>query len=250
MYSASLLKRIGFFKNCVPNKMAKTDSGSPILFVAASVSVQKKYLYVDVKGYSQLGVSWTLDYFSIYGNIEQFNGPWNRLKKYLSETRFVSDNGKNKYRIQITLVDSAHYTKYVYEFVKRHPFGVYACKSANNLSPEKIFKLFPEPVLKHIGLNHAFFINTEEIKNRINEALTNSFWYADSKYQPRWFPNFPENLKDYYLRLAIDTYVYNLAALEIAATYYCIHELKLKTLDWSTFWTHAQCGAFYEGSVV
>jgi hypothetical protein len=25
-------------------------------------------------------------------------------------------------------VDSGHYTEFVYEFVKRHSFGVYACK--------------------------------------------------------------------------------------------------------------------------
>jgi phage terminase large subunit GpA-like protein len=45
---------------------------------------------------------------------------------------------------------------------------------------------------------------------------------------------------------AFDTYVYNLAALEIAAEYYCKERLFLPALNWRAFWEEAKTGVFYE----
>ena len=45
---------------------------------------------------------------------------------------------------------------------------------------------------------------------------------------------------------AFDTYVYNLAALEIAAEYYCKYTLQIPALDWRAFWEAAKTGVFYE----
>jgi phage terminase large subunit GpA-like protein len=95
--------------------------------------------------------------------------------------------------------------------------------------------------------------------------------------QPWWYPNFPEDFRDDYFQMfeaevkeeqidrktnkvtgslwrqlfgkanhAFDIYVYNLAALEIAAEYYCRDRLGLPALDYTTFWEMAKTGAFYE----
>jgi len=272
---AILFRRSGFIKNHVPNKMAVADSGSPILFVVASVDVQQKCLYVDVKGYSDGGVTWTLDFFPINGDVEQFNGPWDKLDEYISDTRFIADDGK-VYRIQITLVDSGHYTEFVYEFVKRHSFGVYACKGKDWINTGETYALFSAAALEKIGMPQAFHVNTGKLKDRISAALTSSFWETD-KFQPLWYPNFPEDFRDDYFKMfeaekkvftklkgaenitrvswvqefgkdnhAFDTYVYNLAALEIAAEYYCKYTLQMEAINWRVFWDEAKKGVFYE----
>jgi phage terminase large subunit GpA-like protein len=272
---AILFKRSGFAQSHVPNKMAVRDSGSPILFVVASVDVQKKSLYVDVKGYSDGGATWTLDFFQIEGESEQFNGPWDKLDEYISDKRFISDDGK-VYRIQITMVDSGRYTDWVYEFVKRHSFGVYACKGKAWITTGETYTLFSDKTLEQIGMAQAYHINTGKLKDRISAALTSSFWETD-KFQPLWYPNFPEDFRDDYFKMfeaekkvysklkgaenitkiswiqefgkdnhAFDTYVYNLAALEIAAEDYCKKELHLKALNWRVFWEAAKEGLFYE----
>jgi phage terminase large subunit GpA-like protein len=246
-----------------------------VLFVVASVDVQKKNLYVDIKGYSDGGVTWTRDFFSIEGDTEDFNGPWDKLDAYISDTRFVGTDGKI-YRIQITLVDSGHYTEYVYEFVKRHLFGVYACKGRDWITNGETYELFSAKALQQLGMAQAFHVNTGKLKDRISAALTNSFWIT-GQYQPFWYPNFPETFHDDYFKQfeaetkeevrdkktnrfvkavwrqkfgqdnhALDTYVYNLAALEIAAEYFCLYTLHLPALNWRAFWEAAKTGVFYE----
>jgi phage terminase large subunit GpA-like protein len=268
-------RRSGFVRGHVPNDLAVEDSGSPVLFLVASVDVQKKNLFVDVKGYSYGGVTWTVDFFPIEGKTEQFNGPWDELDKYISDTRFIGTDGKI-YRIQITMVDSGHYTQYVYEFVKRHSFGVYACKGQDYIKTGETYTLFSQAALQHIGMAQAFHINTGKLKDKISVLLNQSFWIS-GQYQPWWYPNFPEDFRDDYFQMfeaetkheyidkktnkvsrvfwkqefgkpnhALDTYVYNLAGLEIAAEYYCRDTLGLPSLDYKTFWEVARNGEFYE----
>jgi phage terminase large subunit GpA-like protein len=272
---AMLFKRTGFVRGHVPNTMAIQETGSPILFVAASVDVQKKGLYIDVKGYSDGGATWTLDFYFIEGETEQFNGPWDKLDEYIGEKRFIADDGKI-YRIQITLVDSGRYTEFVYAFVQRHSFGVYACKGRDWIKTGETYELFSAKALQQLGMAQAFHINTGKLKDRISASLTSSFW-EEQKFQPLWYPNFPEDFRDDYFQMfeaetkvvqtlagaenitrvfwkqefgkdnhAFDTYVYNLAALEIAAEYYCKYTLRLETLNWSAFWDAAKTGKFYD----
>jgi phage terminase large subunit GpA-like protein len=268
-------RRPGFVRGRVPNDLAVQDSGSPVLFIVASVDVQKKNLFVDVKGYSYGGVTWTIDFFSIDGETEQFNGPWDELDRYISDTRFIGTDGKI-YRVQETLVDSGHYTEYVYQFVKRHSFGVYACKGQKWLNNGETYTLFSAKALQQIGMAQAFHINTGKLKDKISVLLDRSFW-AGGQYQPWWYPNFPEDFRDDYFQMfeaevkeevidkrtnkvtgslwkqlfgkpnhAFDTYVYNLACLEIAAEYYCRDGLGMPALDYTTFWEAAKTGKFYE----
>jgi phage terminase large subunit GpA-like protein len=272
---AVLFRRTGFVRGHVPNDIAVVDSGSPILFVVASVDVQQKNLFVDVKGYSDGGATWTLDFFPIPGETEQFNGPWDKLDEYISDTRFIGTDGKI-YRIQTTLVDSGHYTNYVYEFVKRHSFGVYACKGRDWINTGETYELFSPKALQHLGMAQAFHVNTGKLKDKISALFSGAFWETN-KFQPPWYPNFPEDFRDDYFKMfaaetrnvvkfkdsdtvakiawrqkpgqdnhAFDTYVYNLAAMEIAAEYYCKYTLLLPAINWPAFWEAARTGVFYE----
>ena len=75
--------------------------------------------------------------------------------------------------------------------------------------------------------------------------------WKKGNYQPKWYPNFPENLKaNYYFNLdgglTLTPYCINLAALEIWANDWCLKVLNLKSLDWQAFWESAKEGYFYE----
>ena len=106
--------------------------------------------------------------------------------------------------------------------------------------------------------------------------MNDSFWNSKD-YQPLWYPNFPEDFRDEYFDMfeneqrvierdkktnkwirtiwrqigqnpnhALDTYAYNLAALEIFADDYCWRELNLPGLDWLAFWDDIKDGKFIE----
>jgi phage terminase large subunit GpA-like protein len=268
-------RRTGFVAGSVPNAIALKDSGSPILVVVASVDVQNDRLYVDVKGYSAGGATWTLDFFDIKGVTADFNGPWDELDEFISDKRYVGDDGK-VYQIAITLIDSGHNAEWVYEFAKRHYAGVYACKGKDWIQAGETYQLFSKAALERIGMNQAYHVNTGKLKDKISASLMSSFWQSN-EYQPHWYPNFPEDFKDDYFKMfeaetkvekrdslthqfkgyvwkldfgkpnhAFDTYVYNLAGLEILAEDYCKNVLNLEALSWEFFWQAAQANALGE----
>jgi phage terminase large subunit GpA-like protein len=268
-------RRSGFIAGMVPNDTSVQDSGSPILIVVASVDVQSDRLYVDVKGYSYGGVTWTLDFFAIEGTTATFNGPWDQLSAIIGDKRYIGTDGKT-YRIQITLIDSGHNAEYVYNFVKSHSAGVFACKGRDTLPAQETYQFFSAKAQDNIGFKNALHINTGKLKDRISNALTLSFWISGQS-QPWWYPNFPEDFKDDYFEQfeaeqkvelrnsitgqfikyiwkqqfgkdnhAFDTYVYNLAGLELVAEGFCRERLGLPALDWTAFWDFANTGWFYD----
>jgi len=268
-------KRTGFARGHIPNEMAKLNSGSVILIVIASVDVQKDKLFVDVKGYSANGVTWSLDFFEIKGDTADFNGPWDELEKYIGEKTFTSDDG-HVYKIVMTMVDSGWNTQYVYAFASRYSSGIYACKGADYLRGGETFKLFNKSTLDSIALQKAYHVNTCKMKDKIYNALNNSVWNTH-ELQPPWYPNFPEDYRDDYFKQfeaenkvdeydrktfrylrtiwkakqgipnhAFDTYNYNLAALEIFADSYCREVLRLPGLEWDLFWRDIKANPFFE----
>lgn len=270
---AMLHRRFGFARGKVPNVLSVTDAGSPVWIVTCAVDVQKDKLFVDVKGYSARGVTWTIDFFSIDGPTEDFYGVWDELAKYIENTTFESSDGKH-YKIAITLVDSGHYTDWVYAFVARFSAGVYACKGTDWIKNGETYQLFNRKTLEAIGLPLAYHINTGKLKDRISRAMNMLNW-DEGTVQPDWYPNFPDDFHDDYFRMfeaeekveeydkktnkyirtvwrqkpgmanhGFDTYVYNLAALEIFADDICRHELGLNMLDWTSFWNYAAFGMF------
>jgi len=270
-----LFRRHGFVRGKVPNDLAVKDTGSPILILVCSVDVQKENLFIDVKGYSAGGATWTIDCFSIDGRTDQFNGPWDSLDDFIGNKIYVGTDGK-KYHISITLVDSGWNTEWVYAYAMRHGQGVYVCKGQDYIEAGETFKLFKQSTLKGIGLGQAFHINTGKLKDRISNAFMSLSW-NEGEYQPSWFPNFADDFRDDYFKQFeaeervdiydrfdkylktlwrptyhgavnhyFDTYCYNLAALEIWANDWCRQVLGLDALDWLAFWEHAKEGFFYE----
>jgi phage terminase large subunit GpA-like protein len=102
--------------------------------------------------------------------------------------------------------------------------------------------------------------------------------WNEKDYQPPWYPNFADDFKNDYFKQfeaedrmdeydqygrykrtiwkpkhgaanhALDTYCYNVAALEIFATLFCKQVLNLKALDLDLFWAAAKEGIFYDES--
>lgn len=269
-------RRFGFARGIVPNRLAERDCGSPVLMLAASVDVQKNGLYLDIVGYTERGCNFSVDFKWLEGSTEQFGGPWDALADIITNGVFLEDAGKRRYKIMITLVDSGHYTSWVYAFCARFSAGVYACKGQDWIKDGAVYQLFAPATLKQIGLPLAYHINTGTIKDRIANEMNRLMW-NDGQLQPAWYPNFPEDFGDDYFKMyeaeekvevvdkwtgkyvktiwrakfgaanhAFDTRVYNKAALEIFADDICRHELGLKWLDWRAFWNYAKLTqAFY-----
>jgi phage terminase large subunit GpA-like protein len=267
-------RRFGFARDHIPNKMALEYSGTVILIVVASVDVQKNCLYVDVKGYSGQGVTWTIDFFAIEGDTGSLNGPWDQLEAYIENKRFAGDDGKI-YKIAITLVDSGWNTEYVYAFAMRYPSRIYACKGTDTFRAGETYKLFDKGTLIRIGLSLAFHINTSKMKDRISNSMSLLSW-NEKEFQPPWYCNFPEDFRDDYFKMfeaeervneydqynryrrtiwkpkrgipnhAFDTYGYNLAALEIFADAYCREVLEFPGIDWNAFWDAIKNNGFFE----
>lgn len=272
-------RRFGFARGIVPNRMAERDCGGPVLMLAASVDVQKNGLYLDIVGYTEGGRNWSIDFKWLEGSTEQFGGPWDALAEIITNGVFMSDDGKKMYRIMITLVDSGHYTSWVYAFCARFSAGVYACKGQDWIKDGATYQLFAPATLKQIGLPLAYHINTGAMKDRIANEMNRLMW-NDGQLQPPWYPNFPEDFGDDYFKMyeaeekvevvdkwtgrylktiwkakfgaanhAFDTRVYNKAALEIFADDICRHELGLRWLDWRAFWNYAaMTQAFYRAT--
>lgn len=271
---AILFKRFGFARGTVPNKMALKDAGSPVLLVICSVDVQKDKLYVEITGYSDRGIQWTIDFFSIDGATEDFNGPWNELAELIENKIYESDDGK-LYRIAMTVIDSGHYTDWVYAFCGRFSSGVYATKGQDWIKGGETYQRFNQATLDRIGLPLAYHVNTGKLKDRISYSMNKLLWNENS-FQPDWYINFPEDFHDDYFKMfeaeekvevydkltnkwlktiwrakfgaanhGFDTKVYNYAALEIFAEDICRNDLLLNYLDWNAFWKVAKGGAFY-----
>jgi phage terminase large subunit GpA-like protein len=186
---------------------------------------------------------------------------------------WTDENGRN-YRIINTLIDSGHYTSYVYEFVKNYSAGVYAAKGDEWIKDGSTYKPFAKATLERIGLPVAYILNTTKIKDII-ATMFNLQWDS-GKTQPDWFANFPNDLGDDIFRHfeaesrvdeydkntnqwmrsrwkkvegrenhAFDCFVYNMASLEMIADLVCKTELGLGYLDWQSFWKYAQEGHYY-----
>lgn len=267
-------RRFGFARNHVPNEMAERDSGSPVLLLTCAVDVQKNGLFVDIVGWTRGGRNWRIDFRFIEGDTQSFGGPWDALADIIDNGVFC-DERNGRYRIAMTLVDSGHYTDFVYSFVQRYTAGgVYACKGNDWIKDGETYKEFARTTVERIGLPVAYHINTGKLKDRISSVMNGSFW-ADGKIQPTWYPNFPEDFGDDYFAMyeaeekieevdketgrwlrtrwrckfgaanhGFDTCVYNWAALEIFADDICRNVLRLPALSWQDFWDYAAADEF------
>jgi phage terminase large subunit GpA-like protein len=263
-----------YLKNQINNTQFKKDSGSEILLLTCAVDVHKKNLYTDIKAWCKDGISYTIDTFKIEGDTEVLNGEvWQALDDIIMNQVWTDENGKN-YRIINTVIDSGHYTKYVYEFAKKYSQGVMAIKGDDWITGGLTYKPFTKSTLEKAGLPIAYFINSTKMKDFIADIF-NKNWDS-GKIQPDWFANFPndygddmfhhfegEQRVDEYDKITnkwlrrrwrlipgrenhgLDLFCYNLANLELIADSVCRNDLGLDYLDWTAFWDYAAEGYFY-----
>lgn len=263
-----------YLKNQINNYRANIDSGSEILLLTCAVDCQKNKLLIDIKGWTEGGRSYTIDFLEIEGTVEDYNSTvWTKLDKILLEKTWLDEKG-SEYRIINTVIDSGHYTQYVYEFCKGFSSGVYAIKGDEHLKSGITFQEFTSKIMEKIGLPIAYHINTTKLKDFISKIF--NFQWDSGKFQPEWYANFPQDLLDDYFRMfeaehkideydkvtnrykrtrwvqtkednhAFDTFVYNLACLEMIADYYCRNDLNMDHLDWGIFWKYAKNGIYYK----
>jgi len=276
-YEKAIIHRRNYPTGTIDNEQIKKDTGGIALLVIASVDCQLNNLFVDVKAYTSGGRTYTLDFFSLEGKTQQHDSDsWRRLEKFIYEQIYIDNKGR-QYRIQNTFIDSGKYTEYVYKFCSAYLVGVYPIKGARALKGNIPYRSMSKQVIEKSMCTDVFEINTTRFKDHIAANLQRSEWITDMK-QPDWYPNFPQDLKDDYFKQfeaeskvevrdavtnewrgsfwkqksgvdnhAFDTYVYNLAALEMFATVICMSEdyLGLDSLDWNQFWLYAKTGAFY-----
>ncbi len=269
----AMLHRRTYASGTIKSETIKQDTGGEILAIICSVDVQKSNLFVDIKGYTKGGRTYTLEFFSIEGESESTgensNNPWNILYDIIKDKRYTDENGK-VYSINFTLIDSGKFTTSVYDFCSQFTFGVYPIKGERYIQNGLMFKMMSKDVLEKSGCSAAFRLNVTSFKDRIARFMSRLEWNT-REYQPEWYPNFPQDLGDDYFKQfeaesrvdaydkltnkykgsywkqisgrdnhAFDTYVYNIAGLEIFADMICREELGLDVLEWSGFWEYME----------
>jgi len=276
-YDKAIIHRRLYARGEINNTQIKKDTGSLLLLVLCTVDCQKNNLFVDIKGYTAGGRTYTIDFFSLEGQTENINSEsWKALEKLIDEKIYIDEVGR-QYKIINTFVDSGHFTEYVYSFCSKYSTGVYPIKGERSLTGNITFKQMSKQVIEKSGCSNAFLINTTRVKDHIAKNLQRSEWYTD-KVQPEWYPNFPQDLGDDYFKQfeaeskvekrdsitnqwlasfwkqisgrdnhAFDTYGYHMANLEFVAETVCKDEdiLNLLALDWTQFWEYAETGVFY-----
>lgn len=273
-YEKIVSHRRMYAKNNIPNQMCQKDNENNILLLICSVDVQLRSIYVDIKGYTRNGVSYTIDFRHIECDrdetVENINSsPWIKLKELLNEI-WLDESGR-KYKLQAAFIDSGKYTDTVYRFCNQNSI-CFAIKGAESIKNAN-WRLMSRDVVHKAG-KQAFEINTGVFKDRITSVLS-QITDLDAKEQPEWYMNFPEDMRESYFKMfederkmvkrhkttnqflgfewrssggdnhAFDTAVYNMCGLEIFAMYSCMYDLGKETLDWSIFWEYAEKGEFY-----
>lgn len=273
---AQLHRRGIYLKNQIPNNIIINEAGSVVLFLTAAVDVQKSNIFVDITAWCQNGINYKIDFFSIDGEVEKYHSlMWSELNDVLVNRTWIADDGKI-YKIIQTVIDSGHYTQYVYDFCQSYSSGVFAVKGRDHLDAGLTFKKFSKETLDKAGLPIAYLLNTTKLKDHIAVMLQKLQWNT-GELMPAWYPNYPEDMRDdYFIQFeseqkkeiidrvtnkwirtvwvqthgtenhAFDTMAYQLANIEILADACCRTYLDLPALDWESFWKFANNGYFYQ----
>jgi phage terminase large subunit GpA-like protein len=273
---AQLHRRGIYLKNQIPNNIIINEAGSPVLFLTCAVDVQKANIFVDITAWCQNGINYKIDFFSIDGEVEKYHSQmWAELDNILVNRTWVADDGKI-YKIIQTVIDSGHYTQYVYDFCKQYSAGVFSIKGRDFLDGGLTFRKFSKETLDKAGLPIAYLLNTTKLKDHIAVILQKLQW-NQGELMPAWYSNFPEDMRDdYFIQFeseqkkeiidrvtnkwirtvwvqthgtsnhVFDCHAYSIGCVEILADATCRMILDLPALDWQTFWDYAKLGYFYQ----
>lgn len=248
----------------VPNDFARAHSETPVLVVTCAVDVHKDQLAVATFGWCRDRRGYLLDYWRFEGDTEQLDdaNTWGRLRSLIEGREYGAPDGQ-RYRIELTAIDSGYRTETVYRFCAEYRSGVVPVKgregSAGN-APIKEFTPFVTPM----G-TRAFQVFVDFFKDRWSAALKRS-WDGEGT-QPAPALNTPVDASDDQLReLTVevrrerkerltgrvvgyewhrpsgaanelwDLLIYAQAALEMVAWELCRRHFGLEVVEWSRFW--------------
>ncbi|PIR25616.1 MAG: phage tail protein [Deltaproteobacteria bacterium CG_4_10_14_0_2_um_filter_43_8] len=99
-----------------------------VVFLTAGADVQKDRIEVEVVGWAEKKISWSIDY-RVYMGDTSSDEVWFNLDHLLNES-FMHETGVNL-QIRMLAVDSGYNTQMVYDWVRRQPLSKVMCVKGN-----------------------------------------------------------------------------------------------------------------------
>jgi phage terminase large subunit GpA-like protein len=251
----------------VPNAFCEQFCGSPVLIVTMAVDVHADNLAVAVIGWCRGRRPVLLDYWRLRGDCEDLEdeGSWGALRSIIETKSYTSQDGRNTYCVQLTLIDCGYLPDTVFRFIDRYETGVYAVRGRDappKSSPHKEFWATTNATTGQI----VWSASVDMYKDRWSAALKRA-WDGQS-LQPEGHFNAPLDATDAQLKeLTVETrrekidevtnrslgfgwhrpsgadnelwdlLIYNNVALDVIAFDVCIRQRELPQIDWDLFWS-------------
>lgn len=247
----------------VPNDLAMKLSGGKVGFLTCQVDVQKTFLSVSVKAWAPNRIGFLIDYRKFEGDTSDPldpKGPWGDLSTLIEQKRYPDGEGRS-YGLQITLVDSGHFTSEVYTFCSRYSSGVYPVKGDEKVvgGPAREFAKMKDASTSGVT---GWIVNVNLYKTRLAHLLARA---PANEAAPVDSVSFPGTISDEALKELVaeefieevnkrtgvrkwiwkrkaarnelwDLTVYASAARDIYAYQICREHFEFEGIDWAAFW--------------
>lgn len=255
----------------VPNKLAKKETGSQILFLLASCDTQDNGIYWKLTGYCEGGVAYDIEFEFLTGDPrDPENEVYGKLRKKLLETQYAADDGV-RYEPYFAVIDAGGHAT---EQVEAHCMSYGAIPLIMPIMGEQTITEHKKKVLWKAQPPKDQFpglvimnINTVSYKNRLAHQLM--LQASPGKCLPDGYKNYPCDYKDTFFKQfesekrvveknprtglawreywvhngmpnhAWDCEVYNMFAYDFFAYSVCAHNFGLEGIDWQVFWEFA-----------
>lgn len=271
-------RRSEYTRGQVPNALAESVAGSPILLLVCTVDVHDWDLGVSVAGIAADLRVFQVDYFRIKVSQEKGEPPctdttspaWSQLREIIEETEWTADDGK-QYRLAITLVDAGYANDTVSAFCAEYAGGVFPILGRSRTAKNQTIREFA-PFKTQSG-TVGYRVLVDHYKDRLAPVLRRD-WDPVAGLQRPYHYNAPVNMTDDELRQLTKEYrrekvdergqtyyewhrpggadntlwdllVYTHAAVEILAYRICVEHFELDTVDWPEFWRYVGAEKLY-----
>lgn len=257
----------------IPNKYAKTYSGSPILLVTCQVDVHKRNLAVAVMGWTRDARSYVIEYMRINTRkddeqdyCDEINSSvWGKLSSMIEETIYTADDGK-RYNIAMTFVDAGYANDTVNTFCAQYESNVVPILGRERPAKNQSIREFAE--FKTKAGTTGYRILVDHYKDRLAPVLRRQ-WIEDAGAQGAYHFNAPVDITPKQLKeLTVeykkrkvddkghetvvwhrpngadnelwDLLCYGHAMVEVIAVKICIEHFGAETVDWPAYWDYIE----------
>lgn len=262
-------KRDEYQRGTVPLLYAKKHTGSPISLLTAAVDVQKDFLSFAVWGWTRGKRGFLVDYKTLEGPTTDIDEPttWGAVREIILKHRYPSEDGRAKYPILLTLVDSGYRATVAHSFVASCGPRAVAIRGENN--PKKIDADRRFSQMKSPLGTRAFEVAVNYYKDQ-HHLILNREWSPVAGQMPEGCLSFPGDITGQEMNeLTVERRVeevdprtkfkrfkwvrpdgsrnemwdllqYSACAVDLLAWDLCINELKLNKVSWAEFWGRAE----------